>query len=119
MAHRQRNDLYDYHDHDIDDRDIDNDNDMDNDHDQDLDLDEAPSSTAGGSTPVKRKRLTQACDPCRKKKIKCGKRRRKPWAEGLNNSTDRPFGPPPLPCLLTDPKLSCVRSLYHYQYRSP
>jgi len=25
------------------------------------------------SGPVKRKRLTQACDPCRKKKIKCGR----------------------------------------------
>ncbi|KAF9914799.1 hypothetical protein BX616_007536 [Lobosporangium transversale] len=29
------------------------------------------NSTADETTPVKRKRLTQACDPCRKKKIKC------------------------------------------------
>ncbi|KAF9110374.1 hypothetical protein BGX27_006447 [Mortierella sp. AM989] len=28
-------------------------------------------SNGEGVTPVKRKRLTQACDPCRKKKIKC------------------------------------------------
>ncbi|KAF9126018.1 hypothetical protein BGW39_006981 [Mortierella sp. 14UC] len=48
------------HDHDHDDHDHDNDHDHDHDHN-------------GGdeATPVKRKRLTQACDPCRKKKIKC------------------------------------------------
>ncbi|KAG0227973.1 fungal-specific transcription factor domain-containing protein [Mortierella sp. GBAus27b] len=71
MAHRQHNDLYGYHDHHID-ADYDNDNDHDDhDHDdQDQEMDDVPTTT-GGSTPVKRKRLTQACDPCRKKKIKC------------------------------------------------
>ncbi|KAF9357494.1 hypothetical protein BGX26_003625 [Mortierella sp. AD094] len=54
-------------DHEDHDHDNENDNDMDNDMDQFGNL----SHSAGGSTPVKRKRLTQACDPCRKKKIKC------------------------------------------------
>ncbi|KAG0371164.1 hypothetical protein BGZ54_009523 [Gamsiella multidivaricata] len=57
-------------DHDHDD-DHDNDHEHDNDQDQDRDEDDHPSRSTGGSTPIKRKRLTQACDPCRKKKIKC------------------------------------------------
>ncbi|KAF9923880.1 hypothetical protein FBU30_006090, partial [Linnemannia zychae] len=40
--------------------------DIDHDHDQDQD-----QHGADNAAPVKRKRLTQACDPCRKKKIKC------------------------------------------------
>ncbi|KAF9425998.1 hypothetical protein BGZ94_007031 [Podila epigama] len=57
----------------------DNDHDHDNDHDDhdhghdhDHDDDEHDHGHAtDDTTPVKRKRLTQACDPCRKKKIKC------------------------------------------------
>lgn len=45
------------------------DHDHDNDHDHDHEQDHNGGDEA---TPVKRKRLTQACDPCRKKKIKCG-----------------------------------------------
>ncbi|KAI1297785.1 hypothetical protein EDD11_006933 [Mortierella claussenii] len=52
------------------DNDNDNDNENDNENDQDQDQDLSHSGTTG-SAPVKRKRLTQACDPCRKKKIKC------------------------------------------------
>ncbi|KAG0003420.1 hypothetical protein BGZ80_007601 [Entomortierella chlamydospora] len=46
---------------------------MENDNDMDNEMDQFGNSShsAGGSAPVKRKRLTQACDPCRKKKIKC------------------------------------------------
>lgn len=54
------------HDHDDHDHDQDHDNNNDNDHEH-----ENEQSNDGGA-PVKRKRLTQACDPCRKKKIKCG-----------------------------------------------
>lgn len=54
---------------DNDDHDHDHDNDHDHDHDQDHEQDHNGGDEA---TPVKRKRLTQACDPCRKKKIKCG-----------------------------------------------
>ena len=43
----------------------------DQEHDQDQDQDNEYSAN-DGAAPVKRKRLTQACDPCRKKKIKCG-----------------------------------------------
>ncbi|KAG9070617.1 hypothetical protein KI688_008155 [Linnemannia hyalina] len=53
---------------DNDDHDHDHENDHDHDHDQDHEQDHNGSDEA---TPVKRKRLTQACDPCRKKKIKC------------------------------------------------
>ncbi|KAF9396315.1 hypothetical protein CPC16_003283 [Podila verticillata] len=53
------------HDHDDHDHDQDNDNDNDNDNENE---NEQPND---GGAPVKRKRLTQACDPCRKKKIKC------------------------------------------------
>ncbi|KAF9398064.1 hypothetical protein BGX21_008215 [Mortierella sp. AD011] len=51
----------------------DHDHDMENDNDMDNDMDQFGNSShlAGGSAPIKRKRLTQACDPCRKKKIKC------------------------------------------------
>lgn len=52
-----------------DNEDHDHDNDHDHDHDQDHEQDHNGGDEA---TPVKRKRLTQACDPCRKKKIKCG-----------------------------------------------
>lgn len=45
------------------------DHEHDHDHDQDQDNE---YSANDGAAPVKRKRLTQACDPCRKKKIKCG-----------------------------------------------
>ncbi|KAG9323250.1 hypothetical protein KVV02_000144 [Mortierella alpina] len=45
--------------------------DQDDDLDQDQDQDEGRPRLNGGSAPIKRKRLTQACDPCRKKKIKC------------------------------------------------
>ncbi|KAF9909228.1 hypothetical protein BX616_011255 [Lobosporangium transversale] len=42
---------------------------------EDNDIDDSQQYLGGasssGSTPIKRKRLTQACDPCRKKKIKC------------------------------------------------
>ncbi|KAF8935049.1 hypothetical protein BGZ58_005281 [Dissophora ornata] len=64
----------------LDDQDLDHDdhyhdtyNDHDHDHnnDNDHDHDKDESSSVAGSAPVKRKRLTQACDPCRKKKIKC------------------------------------------------
>lgn len=48
------------------------DHDHDNDHDHDHDLDHEDHNGGDEATPVKRKRLTQACDPCRKKKIKCG-----------------------------------------------
>ncbi|KAF8942006.1 hypothetical protein BGZ47_006973, partial [Haplosporangium gracile] len=44
------------------------DHDHDNEHDHDHEQDHNGGDEA---TPVKRKRLTQACDPCRKKKIKC------------------------------------------------
>ena len=54
------------HDHDDHDHDQDQDNDNDNDHEHENER------TNDGGAPVKRKRLTQACDPCRKKKIKCG-----------------------------------------------
>ncbi|KAG0087337.1 hypothetical protein BGZ92_007411 [Podila epicladia] len=54
-------------DHDHDDHDHDQDHDNDNDHDHEHE-NEQPND---GGAPVKRKRLTQACDPCRKKKIKC------------------------------------------------
>ncbi|KAF9102360.1 hypothetical protein BGX27_011024 [Mortierella sp. AM989] len=53
-------------DHDDHDHDMDNENDMDNDVDPGN-----HSHSTGGSAPIRRKRLTQACDPCRKKKIKC------------------------------------------------
>lgn len=65
------------HDHDHDDtndndqEDNDNDNDIYNDNDQEDN--DTQQRQADGSAPIKRKRLTQACDPCRKKKIKCGK----------------------------------------------
>src|SRR5690348_9520585 len=52
-----------------DNEDHDHDNDHDHDHDQDHEQDHNGGDEA---TPVKRKRITQACDPCRKKKIKCG-----------------------------------------------
>ncbi|KAG0255108.1 hypothetical protein BG011_005325, partial [Mortierella polycephala] len=45
------------------------DHDQESEQDQDHTHDQGTSSDAG--TPMKRKRLTQACDPCRKKKIKC------------------------------------------------
>ncbi|KNC98880.1 uncharacterized protein SPPG_09320 [Spizellomyces punctatus DAOM BR117] len=54
-SHDGYSDSYDY--------DNDNDNDMDNDDDQD----EFDSGPTGG----KRKRITQACDACNKKKVKC------------------------------------------------
>ncbi|KAF8978568.1 hypothetical protein BGZ46_006331 [Entomortierella lignicola] len=41
------------------------------DHDNDHDHDQGNEDNGDGSTPIKRKRLTQACDPCRKKKVKC------------------------------------------------
>ncbi|CAO3567223.1 unnamed protein product, partial [Mortierella alpina] len=60
----------DHDDHDDQD-DQDDDQDQDQEQDQDQDQDEGRPRLNGGSAPVKRKRLTQACDPCRKKKIKC------------------------------------------------
>ncbi|KAF9193822.1 hypothetical protein BGZ51_002145 [Haplosporangium sp. Z 767] len=45
------------------------DHDQESEQDQDHTHDQGTSSDAG--VPTKRKRLTQACDPCRKKKIKC------------------------------------------------
>ncbi|KAF9099144.1 hypothetical protein BGX23_003737 [Mortierella sp. AD031] len=53
---------------DNDDHDHDHDHDHDNDHDHDQDQDH---NGVDEGAPIKRKRLTQACDPCRKKKIKC------------------------------------------------
>ncbi|KAG0327014.1 hypothetical protein BGZ99_008564 [Dissophora globulifera] len=65
---RQSSESGDDHDHDqYDDHDMDQDND--NDHDQDTAND--VNAANNGAAPIKRKRLTQACDPCRKKKIKC------------------------------------------------
>lgn len=53
-----------------------NDNDLDQDVDMDLEMDN-PQQQQSEDNPslIRRKRLTQACDPCRKKKIKCGKER--------------------------------------------
>ncbi|KAF8941599.1 hypothetical protein BGZ58_005549 [Dissophora ornata] len=45
----------------------DHDNDNDQEHEHELDQ----GNENDGAAPTKRKRLTQACDPCRKKKIKC------------------------------------------------
>jgi len=54
----------------------DNENDQDNDLDMDADHEDDQDSQAnyaGETARIKRRRLTQACDVCRKKKIKCGK----------------------------------------------
>lgn len=58
-----------------------NDNDLDQDMDMEMEMDttqqqQQPQSEDNPSL-IRRKRLTQACDPCRKKKIKCGKERMK------------------------------------------
>ncbi|KAF9437852.1 hypothetical protein BGZ76_010868 [Entomortierella beljakovae] len=45
--------------------------DHENDNDNDHENDENDNNNGDDAAPVKRKRLTQACDPCRKKKIKC------------------------------------------------
>ncbi|GJJ76819.1 hypothetical protein EMPS_09178 [Entomortierella parvispora] len=53
----------------------DNENDQDNDHDMDADQedhdDQDGQANGTAETRIKRRRLTQACDVCRKKKIKC------------------------------------------------
>ncbi|KAG0333336.1 hypothetical protein BG000_009254 [Podila horticola] len=48
-----------------------NDNDLDQDMDMDLEMDNTQQQSGDNPSHIRRKRLTQACDPCRKKKIKC------------------------------------------------
>ncbi|KAG9065859.1 hypothetical protein KI688_002156 [Linnemannia hyalina] len=77
QAQRQESESGTDHDHDHDDTidhdhdQEDNENDNDNDNDNDQEDNDTQQQQADGSAPIKRKRLTQACDPCRKKKIKC------------------------------------------------
>ncbi|KAF9935432.1 hypothetical protein FBU30_000030 [Linnemannia zychae] len=59
------------HDHDDSNDHDDHTHDHENDHENEQEDSNNQSHQADGLAPIKRKRLTQACDPCRKKKIKC------------------------------------------------